>query len=184
MALPDPVNRSKIHTRKIVFEGFEREDGLFDIEGHLLDTKTYDFPNRDRGGIAAGEPIHNLFLRLTLDETLTVKGVEASIEQSPFNQCSQIEPAFKVLIGEQIGPGWNRKVRESLGGVKGCTHLVEMLGPLATAAYQTVYPALARRRRAQGEPPKDTPSLLDGCHVMDRSGEVVRERWPEHYKGT
>lgn len=182
MALSAPQKRTKIHTRTIVYQGFEREDGLFDIEGHLVDTKTYGFPNKDRGEIKAGEPIHNLFLRLSVDETFEIKDVEAAMEDTPFDFCSNIEPAFKVLIGETIGPGWNRKVRDKLGGVKGCTHLVEMLGPLATAAFQTIYPVLSRRTRKPGERPKDQPSQINGCHVMDSAGNFMKERWPDHYK--
>ncbi len=181
MALSEPAARRHVHSREVSFTGYEREDGLFDVEGHLTDTKTYSFSNKDRGEIKAGEPIHNMRLRLTLDEDMLVKEAEASIDDSPFNFCPAISPAFKVLEGMQIGPGWNRRVREKLGGVKGCTHLVEMLAPIATAAYQTLYPVLKRRRESQSEQERDKPSMIDGCHAMDSSGELVKERWPEYY---
>ena len=58
MALSRPARREHIHSRDIRCRGFRREDGLWDIEATLEDTKTYSFANRDRGGIAAGEPIH------------------------------------------------------------------------------------------------------------------------------
>jgi hypothetical protein len=32
-----------MHTRKVEYRGFEREDGLWDIEGELLDTKPHAF---------------------------------------------------------------------------------------------------------------------------------------------
>lgn len=181
MPLPIPAKRKHLHTREVSFTGFEREDGLFDIEGHLVDTKTYDFPNKDRGEIKAGEPIHNMRIRLTVDETMTVMAVETTIDDSPFDLCGNITPAFKILEGLQIGPGWNRRVREKLGGVKGCTHLVEMLGPVATATYQTLYPALMRRRESLAEEERDKPSLIDGCHALDSSGALVKERWPEYF---
>jgi hypothetical protein len=181
MPLSTPAARKHLHTREVAFTGYERDDGLFDIEGHLVDTKTYSFPNKDRGEIQAGEPIHTMRLRLTVDETMTVREVEAVIDDSPFNMCTTITSAFKVLEGMQIGPGWNRRVKEKLGGVKGCTHLVEMLGPIATATYQTLYPALKRRRENLPEEERDKPSLIDGCHAMDSSGPLVKERWPEYY---
>jgi len=185
MPLSPPAPRTHQHTREVSFTGYEREDGLFDIEGHLVDTKTYSFPNQDRGTIEAGEPIHNMRLRLTVNEEMIVQAVEASIDHSPFNVCETITPAFQVLEGMQIGPGWNRRVREKLGGVKGCTHLVEMLSPIATATYQTLYPALKRRREQQSaeERAKDRPALIDGCHAMNSHGRLVKERWPEHYAG-
>ena len=41
--------RKKIHNRTVHCEGFLREDGLWDIEGHLRDTKTYSFKSDHRG---------------------------------------------------------------------------------------------------------------------------------------
>ena len=56
----EPSGRASIHSRDIRCCGFRREDGLWDIEATLEDTKTYSFANQDRGGIAAGEPIHRM----------------------------------------------------------------------------------------------------------------------------
>ena len=40
----DPtVAREPLHRRTIEIHGYKREDGLYDIEGHLVDTKPYDF---------------------------------------------------------------------------------------------------------------------------------------------
>ena len=61
MPLPRAHARKLIHTRTIDCRGYEREDGLWDIEGHLTDTKTYTW--RNRGGVkdlAAGEPAHDM----------------------------------------------------------------------------------------------------------------------------
>ena len=54
MPLPRPARRELIHQRDIRCRGYQREDGLWDIEGELIDTKTYSFANRDREGIVAG----------------------------------------------------------------------------------------------------------------------------------
>ena len=68
-----------------------------------------------------------------------------------------------------------------LGGIRGCTHLVELLWPLATAAYQTIYPVLARERPARDE--DRPPGHLDSCHALARDGEVVRAHHPRWYTG-
>jgi len=188
MPLPAPAERRHTHTRSVRLEGFEREDGLFDIEGHLVDTKTYSFPNHDRGEIQAGEPLHNMGLRLTIDFGFTVQAVEAYMDDTPFALCPTITPAFQALVGLTIGPGWNKKVRQKLGGIQGCTHLVELLAAMATAAFQTLYPVMVRRKaEAAGHTESgkatafDQPSLMNGCHVMDESGPLAKERWPAHY---
>ena len=37
-----PPQRRRLHVRRVTYEGFERADGLFDIEAHLVDTKDHD----------------------------------------------------------------------------------------------------------------------------------------------
>ena len=64
MPLSKPDARRHAHTREIQCLGYEREDGLWDIEGSIRDSKTYSFDNIDRGGVAAGEAIHHMLVRL------------------------------------------------------------------------------------------------------------------------
>lgn len=84
-------------------------------------------------------------------------------------------------------PGFTRKVRECLGGVHGCTHLVELLGPMATTAFQTIYPILVREKAESGEKDssgdKRRPGLLNSCHAYASDGEIVKRHWPEFYTG-
>lgn len=167
--------RQLIHARRVVCEGYRREDGLWDIEGTLEDTKTYSFANQDRGGIAAGEPIHLMRVRLTLDEDLRVHAAEASTEAGPFGVCGAIVPAYADLAGLTIGPGWRRRVLERLGGVNGCTHLTELLlGPVTTTAMQTIMAARARREGSGG----GRPAVIDTCHALASDGPIVARQWP------
>lgn len=181
MTLSKPVSRKLLHNRKVECFGFERDDGLWDIEGHLVDTKTYDFANRDRGSIRAGEPLHEMWLRLTLDLDLKVHDVEARTVWGPYSICGDITEDFKALVGLSIKPGWTQKTRELLGGIKGCTHLVELLGPIATTAFQTVYAARAQRSKAAGK--RERPALIDSCHAWASDSPVVAKRFPEFYTG-
>jgi Protein of unknown function (DUF2889) len=181
MPLTPAASREPIHHRRIDCRGYRREDGLWDIEGHLTDVKSYPFANAWRGEIRPGEPIHDMWLRLTLDDELTVIRAEAATEAGPFAVCPAITPAFAKLEGIKIGPGWRRAVQARLGGVQGCTHLVELLGPLATTAYQTIHVW-----RAKHEPELETerpPAHLDSCHALARNGAVVRQHYPRWYTG-
>ena len=181
MPLSPPVEREPIHRRVVECRGYRRSDGLWDIEGHITDTKAYAFPNQFRGQIRAGEPLHEMWIRLTIDDEMLIHGVEAVTDAGPYAVCPAITPKFAALAGLKIGPGWTRAVRERLGGVKGCTHLVELLGPVATVAYQTL---VAKRMKRLEETPADKrPSVIDTCHAYASDGEVVRQRWPKFYTG-
>jgi hypothetical protein len=191
---PPTVDREPIHTRTVTCRGHRRTDGLYDIEGHLLDQKAYGFPNTDRGWIAPGEPLHEMWLRLTVDETLVIKAVEAVTDNAPYGVCPTITPNFQRLVGLRIKGGFTQAVKERLGGVEGCTHLVELTGPVATTAYQTVMPDVYRRRREAAETagqaiprrhgaPGIAPALLNTCHAYAANGPVVKREYPDFYTG-
>ena len=138
MPLSQPSDREPIQTREIKVTSYRRTDGQWDVEGHLTDTSAYAFENEYRGTIEPGIPIHNMRLRLTLDKDIIITDVEAAMDGTPYAVCPGVEPAFQKLKTVKIGPGWNRKVRELLGGAKGCIHMVDLLRPLGTIGYKTV----------------------------------------------
>ncbi|MBX9812406.1 MAG: DUF2889 domain-containing protein [Burkholderiales bacterium] len=182
MPLPNPAPRKLMHIRAIECKGYEREDGLWDIEAHLVDTKTYVHTRREGGREREpGEPVHNMWLRLTIDLDLKIHDVEAATDDGPYSICGDITPGFKSLIGLTIGAGWRREIAACVGGVKGCTHLVELLGPLGTTAFQAT--GRAREARNAGKPLTQKPYQLNSCHVYKDDSPAVKERWPQFYTG-
>ena len=182
MPLSPPTARKLIHTRKIECTGYEREDGLWDIEAHLTDTKTYARPRRHGGpDLQPGEPVHNMWLRLTIDLDMFVHDAEAFTEAGPYPTCGDITPNFKKLVGLKIGPGWRRDIGLRVGGIKGCTHLVELLGPLGTTAFQAT--GLARQKRNAGKPLTKRPYQIGSCHIYAEDSPAVRQRFPQFYTG-
>jgi hypothetical protein len=186
MPLSSPVARDHIHTRQVDCRGYRRGDGRWDIEGRIVDTKTYGFGNRERGEVPPGTPIHDMSIRLTVDDTLTIHAVEAVTDASPYRICPEVTPNFQRLVGLRIGPGFRKQVRERLGGTEGCTHLVELLGPVGTTAFQTVMPLvdrdLSKRRDAASSAtaqPRQRPALLNTCYAFSDEREVVARQWPE-----
>jgi hypothetical protein len=189
MGLPPPVAREAFHHRRIEVDGYRRSDGLWDIEAHMVDTKTYGFDNEWRGEIKPGEPLHDMWLRVTLDDRLVVRDVVAVAAAHPFRACPEITVNFRRLIGETVGAGWSKRVRALLGGVAGCTHLVDLLGPIATIAFQTIKSARAQALMGGAEAkaavspndaaPRRRPVLIDSCHAFRSDGEVVQLLWPD-----
>ena len=186
MPLPDPNSRKHVHTRAISYCGFERDDGLWDIEAHMTDTKTYAFKNNWRGEVKIGEPLHEMLLRVTIDDSFTIKEVIAATDHSPFQMCPDIAPNYKVLVGIKMGAGWRKAIRQKVGGVEGCTHLTELLFPMATVAMQTIWPLL-RHRKNKPDSSVDTsqrrPVVLDTCHAWATDSPVVKDNAPRYYTG-
>ena len=181
MPLSPPKHRALSHTRNIHCCGYQREDGLWDIEAHLVDTKTYPFDNLHRGRIEAGQPVHEMWIRLTIDEDFLIHDAEVATDAAPFPTCLDIVDAFAALKGMRMGGGFVREVRQAFSGTRGCTHLVELLAPMATTAFQTLFPT--REKRAAAAPSRQRPKVIDTCHALSADGEVVKRQWPEFYKG-
>ena len=145
--LSEPAAREDRHNRQVTCRGFARKDGLLDIEGELIDTKAYDFPSSTHGVIASGTPVHHMKVRITIDFDMVIQHAEAVTVHGPYAICPKGADNITGLIGLQIGPGWKRKVQTAIGGPKGCTHITELMGPMATTAFQTLYGEKARQKR-------------------------------------
>lgn len=184
MPLSAPVPRQLLHRRIVQCTGYRREDGLWDIEGQLVDTKAYSFPNEDRGGvIQAGEPLHEMWIRLTVDDQFQIREVEAHTDAAPFGLCPAITSRYRQLIGARIGPGWSLKLKELFTGVQGCTHMTELLGPVATTFFQTVYGQRYDEEDAKPAADRAAPPVLNTCHALASHSPVVKKRWPRAYSG-
>jgi hypothetical protein len=177
MSLSEPTaSRQPLHRRTIEIVGYRRDDGLYDIEGRLLDRKDVDFTVGGRVK-PPGEAIHDMWLRITVDRELRIVDAAASTDAMPYpGSCDGITLDYAKLVGLSIGPGYLRHVKERLGGVHGCTHLTELAASLATAAFQTF--------AGQGLMPSDRkPPQLDRCHALDSRGETVARYYPKWYRG-
>lgn len=173
------VKREPIHSRSVSSYGYRREDGLWDIEGHLVDTKSYSFSNMDRGTVESGEPVHEMWLRITVDDDLVIHATEASTEHGPFNICRGAVGNFSKIEDIKIGPGFRREINKLVGGTHGCTHVRELLAAIATTAFQTIIPITSKK--ASGSPAKNN-QFIGTCHAYAPGSEVVRKLWPEHYE--
>jgi hypothetical protein len=178
MPLPVPeVERELTHTRRVRYEGFQRADGLWDIEAHLLDTKNHDFHLRT-GVRRAGQPIHDMALRVTIDRSFTILDAMVSSDAVPYpGGCETIAPAYRKLIGLNLLRGFRKRVAELFGGTKGCTHLTELLGGVPTAAIQS-FAGQMPEERDDGR----KPFQLDHCHALETSTETVRRWYPKWHR--
>lgn len=185
MPLSQATEREQIHNRTIAITAYERTDGLVDIEGHILDIKPFSHHLLDSHR-AAGEPVHDLWLRLTVDKTMVVQSAEAKLDVGAHSICHLVAPNFADLAGLKIGPGWNRMVRQRVGHGRGCTHLVEMLAQMATTAMQAMWtersPAGGAREAAEDQPRSLGEGMINTCYTYKQDSEFVKEYFPDDYR--
>lgn len=181
MPLPTPSPRTHLHTRAVTYTGFHREDGLWDIEAHMSDTKTYTLERSERGVMPPGTPVHGMAIRITVDDGFTIRAIDSSMDHTPFGECQQGRDPMQQMVGATMGPGWRQAIERTLGGIGGCTHLRELLFNMATAAYQTIPAYRERLRRQSGAPSTESaepPYHLGKCIAWDFDGPVVARHYP------
>ena len=199
MPLSPPAERENLHTRSIEINGYRRSDGLYDIEAHLTDIKSFGQTNYDRGFIEAGEPIHDMWLRLTVDDTMLIVKAEAISDKTPYVMCPTAAPNFARLEGLRIKAGFLRDANHLVGGPVGCTHLRELLQQMATTAFQAINPSKVKREMAARNEPEPrhsdkvdaritekmggAPKILNTCLAYSEAGPLVQRRWPHLYTG-
>ena len=144
--------------------------------------------------VPAGEPIHDMWLRLTIDGAMEIVAVEAVSDKTPYVMCPTAAPNFSRLVGLRIKAGFLREANHRVGGAIGCTHLRELLQQMATTAFQTINPAKVRQEmKAEGgeeAPGSDkvdaritekmggAPKIINTCLAYADTGPLVKRRWP------
>ncbi len=189
MPLSSPAAREHIHTRKVQCEGFRRADGLWDIEGHITDTKTYGFGNRERGQVPPGAPIHDMSIRLTVDDGLTIHARRGDDRRQPLSHLPQRHAEFSAPgrppdrarfsqigartsrrhrglhpSGRAVGPGRHHRVpdRDAAGAARSLQAERGRTEPRPAAAAQ-----------------RPLPPLLNSCYAFSDEREVVARQWPD-----
>jgi hypothetical protein len=175
--------RRHMHTRTIECHGYLRDDGLWEVEARLRDTKPFfQSASRYREALEQGDPVHDIALRLAIDESMTVREAQTTMRATPYPTCIEVEPILQRLVGERVGSGWRKVVQSKLARLESCTHLTELLGPAVTTLFQTM---------SQGKNPEGRDSLEDqrarterpffvgGCHSWRTDGPIVADMFPQ-----
>jgi hypothetical protein len=176
--LPAPAPREAVHTRSIVCRSFRRDDGLIDIDGRFIDTRPFAYHSDFRGDCPAGSALHNMQLRLTVDRSRHIQAVVSAMPGTPYVGCVDVNANFQRLVGLSIARGFRKALRERLGGVEGCTHMLALIDTLAAAAVQ----AFASSNYAPRQPGQPDPvrvwkleALVDTCHSYRSDGVVMQQ---------
>jgi hypothetical protein len=172
---PSDCARQHSHQRSITVRAYARSDGLWDIEGHLTDVWAGPIPKAG-GMLPAGEPMHAMWLRFTLDRSATIVAAQAATDAGPYGDvCGAISPDYGRLAGVRIGRGYREAIRRLFGRTAGCTHINELAGAMGSAAMQALWGEMAHD-------PDEKPFSIDGCHALKSSGPQVAQFFPRWHR--
>ena len=175
--------RRHMHTRTIECNGYLRDDGLWEVEARLRDTKPFtQSASRYREELKPGDPVHDIALRLAIDDSMTIREAQATMRATPYPTCIEVEPILQRLVGERIGNGWRKVVQSKLGRLESCTHLTELLGPAVTTLFQTMSHGSDPEGRDSLDNQRartERPFFVGGCYSWRTDGPVVADMFPQ-----
>jgi hypothetical protein len=181
MPLSPPAPRTLRHTRTIEVAAYSREDGLWDLDANIRDVKTRAIQLAS-GLRAAGDPIHDLKLRITIDRAFNIVAADAASDAVPYpGMCNTIGPAYQALVGLNLMQHFRLHLKDRLHGVLGCTHLTELAQVLPTAAVQAYANEVLSTHEGVDNvetPATERPFQLDRCHALRVDGPAVAKFYP------
>ncbi len=175
------ISRQLLHTRKVICTGYLRSDGMLDVGSEMNDISAKG-TNMFFKQVQPGDLIHAMRVVVTVDRELVICHVQVHTDAAPTPHCADSNAGYEALVGLRIGGGFTKKVRALFGGTRGCTHLTELLGPLATTAIQAHYALMRDTRnprdahRAAGPMPQ--PMIAGTCQAYRNDGPAMLKIWP------
>jgi hypothetical protein len=181
MALPTAASDRQLkHRRSIDVQIYARGNGLWEVDARITDARSSEslMPTRT---LPAGEPIHDMLLRLVVDERFNVIEAGAQTLAMPYpGECDRYGDIYSRLTGLNLMKGFRHAVKERLGGVQGCTHLTELTQVLPTAVVQAFAGDVIDTRGDSADSPQ--PFQIDRCHALRADGPTVKTYYPRWYR--
>ena len=182
MALPTAASERQLkHRRSIEVQIYARGNGLWEVDARITDVRAGE-TRMVNGILPAGAPIHDMLVRLVVDEQFNVIEAGAQTDSMPYpGQCDNFGDAYSRLEGLNLMKGFRQAVKERLGGAQGCTHITELTQVLPTAVVQAFAgEVLDTRGNREGS---ERPFQIDRCHALRADGLTVQTPYPRWYKG-
>jgi hypothetical protein len=154
-----------LHCRSINHKTWQHEDGSLEIESRLIDSKEYDTHIGFNRPLPAGEPVHDMTIRILLNPDGVIEDIKLQMDSAPFEICPEVIGRFENLRGASMGGGWNEFLSIRFNGTGGCRHLVDLLRGMGTVLFQSTHDS--------NWTPESLESMADSCHAFRQGGPVM-----------
>lgn len=170
----DKSRQQKVHTRSIDMATYAKDDRSIVVEGTLHDERlTAIF--RPTGEKVSPGTIHRMVIRMQVGGAdLTIEDIDVEIQTAPREECRQALESLKPVIGMRIAAGFTARIKEKVGGAKGCAHLVALLGAMAPAAVQGAWNAMSRQPMDPKYLPGAIARIKDTCMLWRSDGPLMQ----------
>lgn len=172
----------KAHQRNIDIATYPVDESRIVVEGRLVDRRLKDYYLVTGEKNGAGE-IHHMVVRILVEGlNMTIEDVEVDLVTVPREECGEVRESLALVKGVRIIHGFSEQVRNLLGGVKSCTHLVTLLLAMGPAALQGLWSYKSQKPINLSSPDIDQvrierlmKTLVNTCHVWRSDGPAFKK---------
>ena len=161
-----------IHDREISIRTFDLGDHCILVEGSLIDHRF-----RAKGDEASEEfeLVHHMVIRLKVKGPgMLIEQADATMPHHPREECPVVLPWIGNLEGLRIAPGFSAKVKEVIGGTKGCAHLTSLVTAMGPSAVQGYWVAYGVDKGGLSLREQTVKNILNTCYLWREDGPLVK----------
>ena len=172
----DQTKKPKIHTRRIDIATYEGGSESIIVQGVLTDERLAA-SYRPTGEPLPPGTVHHMIIRMEVrGAKLVIEDIEVEMPTVPMPECRETLDSLIPLKGLPIVSGFTNRVKDLVGGAKGCAHLVALITAMASAAVQGAWAAMTSKPR---DPATFLPGarerIKDTCRVWRSDGPKFKE---------
>jgi len=168
------------HQRRIEMSTYPVDDAHILSRGRFIEERIKPYYKLTGEKVEAG-PLHNLeILLLVKIPELIVEDAEVITGTLPRVDCYEINSSLESVIGLSIKRGFTSNVREKLGGVKGCTHIIHLLCTMAPSVLQGFWAISYQKKNELKDMNikrgyKMADLLKNSCYTWREDGEAYQK---------
>jgi len=172
----DNTKKQKIHTRRIEIATYEGGADSIIVEGVLVDERLVN-SFRPTGESYPPGTVYYMIIRMEVrGPKLVIDDIEVEMPTVPMPECRETLDSLLPIKGLPIVSGFTNRVKDLVGGAKGCAHLMALITAMASAAVQGAWAAMTSK-------PRDPASFLPGaverikdtCRVWRSDGPMMKD---------
>ena len=169
MNLLDKCKDKKIHNRRLDISTYEFDESHILLIGELNEKSLIPCYTTS-GKQYDPETFHRMVIRILVDvSTLTIKEIEVELPCIPHPECKDVKESLSSFKGLRIEPGFSSKVKNKVGGRKGCIHLTGLFLAMAPALIQGHWVYNSREPGKSIFTPEEVEQyLIDSCWIWRR----------------
>ena len=172
----DKTKHQKIHTRQIEISTYDYDQNILLVEGRLKDDR-FNRIYRPTGETSSPGTVHHMIIQMKVRRPeFSIEDIDVEMPTVPQDECPDTRTSLAPVRGMRITSGFTVRVKELVGGVKGCAHLVALLTAMAPAAIQGGWAAMAQKPTDPAKYFERTMKVvINTCRVWRADGPLVKK---------